>query len=92
VLALSLIRHWSYNGFVKHCAKAADFYHQKRDAFSAAAERRLQGKATWQVPTAGMFFWLTLRLPPGMDSFELLGKKRGRDRNPRIPGMASLPN
>lgn len=75
-----------------HCDKAAKVYRRKRDAFAAAAERHLEGKATWEVPTAGMFFWLTLLLPPGKDSFDVLSKK-GLDYGIlAIPGMAFLPN
>ncbi len=92
VLALTLFRHWGYTGFIEHCAKAADFYRRKRDAFAAAAERHLQGRATWEVPTAGMFFWLKLLLPAGKDSFELLSKKGIENRILAIPGMAFLPN
>ena len=92
ILALSLFRHWGYTGFMEHCAKAADFYRQKRDAFAAAAERHLKGRATWDVPTAGMFFWLKLVLPAGKDSFELLSTKGIENRILAIPGMAFLPN
>jgi len=92
VLALTLFRHWGYTGFVKHCAKAAEFYRVKRDAFAAAAERHLKGRATWEVPTAGMFFWFKLLLPSGTDSFELLSKKGIENRILAIPGMAFLPN
>lgn len=75
-----------------HCAKAAEFYRAKRDAFAAAAERHLRGRATWEVPTAGMFFWIKLLLPAGADSFELLSKKGIDNRILAIPGMAFLPN
>ncbi|KAL2123583.1 hypothetical protein VTJ04DRAFT_4038 [Mycothermus thermophilus] len=92
VLALALFRHWGYSGFLEHCAKAADFYRAKRDAFAAAAEKYLQGRATWEAPAAGMFFWLKLILPPGYDSFELLSKKGIEQRILAIPGMAFLPN
>jgi tryptophan aminotransferase len=92
VLALTLFRHWGYTGFVEHCAKAADFYRKKRDAFAAAAERHLYGRATWDIPTAGMFFWLKLLLPPGKDSFDLLSRKGIEARILAIPGMAFLPN
>lgn len=87
-----MLRHWGHTGFLKHCARAAEFYRHKRDAFAAAAERHLEGKVTWDVPTAGMFFWLTLRLPTGMDSFELLSSK-GREKGIlAIPGVAFMPN
>lgn len=92
MLALTLFRHWGYTGFVEHCAEAAEFYRRKRDAFAAAAERHLHGRATWDVPTAGMFFWLKLLLPPGKDSFEMLSKKGIENRILAIPGMAFLPN
>ncbi|KAK4041315.1 aminotransferase [Parachaetomium inaequale] len=92
VLALTLFRHWGYTGFVEHCARAAEFYRGQRDAFAAAAERHLRGRATWEVPTAGMFFWIRLLLPPGSDSFELLSKKGIDNRILAIPGMAFLPN
>ena len=39
-----------------------------------------------------MFFWLTLLLPPGKDSFEVLSKKGIENRILAIPGMAFLPN
>jgi tryptophan aminotransferase len=39
-----------------------------------------------------MFFWLTLRLPPSRDSFELLSN-RGREIGIlAIPGIAFMPN
>ncbi|KAL2270583.1 hypothetical protein VTJ83DRAFT_2767 [Remersonia thermophila] len=92
VLALSLFRNWGYQGFLEHCTKAADFYRRKRDVFAAAAERHLRGRATWEAPSAGMFFWLKLILPPGHDSFDLLSKKGIEQRILAIPGMAFLPN
>ncbi|KLJ09634.1 hypothetical protein EMPG_14960 [Blastomyces silverae] len=91
-LALALFRHWGYPGFLKHCAKAANTYRQKRDAFAAAAERHLKGRATWDIPTAGMFFWLTLRLPPCTDSFDLLSTKGMENGVLAIPGVAFMPN
>lgn len=92
LLALTLFQHWGYSGFIKHCAKAAEVYRHKRDTFAAAAERHLRGKATWEIPTAGMFFWLNLMLPPGTDSFAVLSKKGIDNRILAIPGMAFLPN
>ncbi|OJD14341.1 hypothetical protein AJ78_05306 [Emergomyces pasteurianus Ep9510] len=92
-LALSLFRHWGFAGFLNHCASAANTYRQKRDAFAAAAERHLKGRATWDTPTAGMFFWLTLLLPPDTDSFDLLSSTRGTENGVlAIPGVAFMPN
>ncbi|KAI0885912.1 PLP-dependent transferase [Annulohypoxylon maeteangense] len=92
ILALSLFRHWGHTGFLDHCARASDFYRRKRDVFAAAAEMHLKYRATWDLPTAGLFFWLTLTLPPGGDTFELLSKK-GMERGLlAIPGVAFMPD
>lgn len=92
LLALKLFQQWGHIGFLEHCTKAASFYRQRRDAFAAAAEKHLRGKATWDVPTAGMFFWLTLLLPPGKDSFDLISKDGVDNGILAIPGMAFMPN
>ncbi|KAI1481783.1 PLP-dependent transferase [Daldinia eschscholtzii] len=92
MLALSLFRHWGHAGFLEHCAKASDFYRQKRDTFAAAAEIHLKHRAIWDIPTAGLFFWITLRLPPGEDTFELLSKKGMEYGLLAIPGVAFMPD
>lgn len=69
-----------------------DFYRKKRDSFAAAAERHLKGRASWEIPSAGMFFWLALRLPPGVDSFELLGRQEMECGILAIPGVACMPH
>lgn len=43
------------------------------------------------VPTAGMFVWLELQLPPGDDSFELLKKQVTKNGVLAIPGSAFMP-
>ncbi|KAL4813844.1 pyridoxal phosphate-dependent transferase [Aspergillus spinulosporus] len=91
LLALSLLRHWGQAGFLKHCAEAAEVYRHRRDVFVSAAGRHLQGRATWVVPTAGMFVWLELKLPPGMDSFELLRTQGMKNGVLAIPGVAFMP-
>jgi len=60
--------------------------------FVAAAERHLRGKATWEVPTAGMFLWINLLLPPGQDSFEVLNKSAIAAGVIAVPGMAFMPS
>jgi tryptophan aminotransferase len=92
VLALALLRHWGHEGFLTHTSKASDFYRRKRDVFVAAAERHLRGKATWEVPTAGMFLWINLLLPPGQDSFEVLNKSAIAAGVIAVPGMAFMPS
>ncbi|KAL4990755.1 pyridoxal phosphate-dependent transferase [Aspergillus falconensis] len=91
LIAFSLLRHWGHPGFLAHCAGAAEVYRRRRDVFVAAAERHLQGRATWVAPTAGMFVWLELKLPPGEDSFERLRKQGMKDGVLAIPGVAFMP-
>ena len=45
-------------------------FHEKRDVFLAALERRLGGRATWTRPAGGMF--LLLRLTSGQSATSLL--------------------
>ncbi|KAI1205182.1 PLP-dependent transferase [Annulohypoxylon truncatum] len=92
ILALSLFQHWGRTGFLEHCARASEFYRRKRDVFAAAAEVHLKYRATWDVPSAGLFFWFTLRLPPGEDTFELLSKKGMESGLLAIPGVAFMPD
>lgn len=89
---LALLRHWGHEGFLTHATKASDFYRRKRDIFVAAAERHLKEKATWEVPTAGMFLWINLLLPPGRDSFEVVSKFAIAAGVIAVPGMAFMPS
>jgi len=89
---LALLRHCGYGGFLKHTAKASDFYRRRRDVFVAAAQRHLLGKATWEVPTAGMFLWINLLLPSGQDSLEVLTKSAIAAGVIAVPGIAFMPS
>ncbi|KAL5341526.1 pyridoxal phosphate-dependent transferase [Aspergillus crustosus] len=91
LLALSILRHWGHTGFLKHCRTAAQVYRRRRDVFITAAERHLQGKATWVVPTAGMFIWMELQLPLGRDSFSLFERQDRKNGIFAIPGAAFMP-
>jgi 2-aminoadipate transaminase len=53
-------------------AQLRNAYHEKRDAFLRALERRLAGRATWTRPAGGMF--LLFRLPAGQSATALLSK------------------
>lgn len=92
LLALALLRQWGHSGFLAHCERAAAIYRRRRDIFIAAAERHLKGKASWSVPSAGMFVYLNLRLAPGRDSFELMVKESLEIGVLAIPGVAFVPN
>lgn len=88
----ALLRTWGVSGFLQHCHEAASFYKKKRDTFNRALERHLAGKGSWEVPTAGMFFWLTLWLPQGVDTMQLLRTKGVEAGVLAIPGVAFMPN
>jgi tryptophan aminotransferase len=70
--------------------------------FLAAAERHLTGKAAWEVPTAGMFLWIKLLLPPpaqgnsggegGGDSFEAIRRYARAARVIAVPGTGFMPS
>lgn len=60
MLALKLLQHWSYDKFLDHALKVSNFYKRQRNLFQYYAERYLSGLATWNLPTAGMFFWIKL--------------------------------
>jgi tryptophan aminotransferase len=91
-LATKLLRHWGQAGFLAHCAKVAHFYKQRRDAFIAALERNLIGKATWTLPAAGMFIWVNLCVPPAFDSFDIMTRLAQHHGILAIPGVEFMPD
>ncbi|KAL5923808.1 hypothetical protein ACKVV1_011443 [Pyricularia oryzae] len=89
VLALALFRHWGHDGFLAHGQAVAALYRRRRDVFCAAARRHLDALAIWHVPAAGMFVWMKLRLPRGLqDSFELMERGALQNRVLALPGAA----
>lgn len=92
VIVHCLLRNWGQDGFLAHAARVAIFYQHRRDLFLAAAAKYLEGKATWSVPSAGMFLWIHLRLPPGDDSFRLMTDKALAIKILAIPGVDFMPN
>jgi 2-aminoadipate transaminase len=61
------------NGFLsEHVPTIRARYKAQRDAMRAALEAHMPGGCHWNVPTGGMFFWLTL--PAGTDATALLPK------------------
>lgn len=53
-----MLSSWGYDGFQAHTDRVAEFYRQKRDTFERAMQRHMKGLAEWDLPEAGMFFWL----------------------------------
>jgi DNA-binding transcriptional MocR family regulator len=53
-------------------ARIAETYRSKRDLFDEALKRHLGLMAEWQLPTGGMFFWVTLA--PHIDVDQLFAR------------------
>jgi DNA-binding transcriptional MocR family regulator len=81
-------RYVTQGDLAAHVAALRAAYGAKRDAFLAALESRLAGRATWTRPAGGMF--LLLRLPAGQDATRLL--PAALDRGVAfVPGAAFFP-
>ena len=61
------------NGFLRdHVPQIRSLYKARRDAMQSALKRHMPAGCEWDVPSGGMFFWLTL--PKGVDAAALLPK------------------
>ena len=69
-MLLELLRKWGHDGYLKHCEWVGQHYAKKRDLCIELAKKHLDGLATWQTPTGGMFLWMEFT---GLeDSFSLV--------------------
>ncbi|PWN22878.1 PLP-dependent transferase [Microstroma glucosiphilum] len=103
-VVLSILEHWGLHGFLQHCDRVATFYKERRDVFEGTAQRIIGtngGKQTaiakWVTPTAGMFLWLKLRLPPSTegaddegDSYPVIFEKAKKAGVLAVPGVAFM--
>jgi tryptophan aminotransferase len=88
-----LLSNWGYDTFFAHTHLVADFYRQKRDVFAKALDVHLKGLAEWNMPEAGMFFWIKLYLPtssqaPEGDSEKVILEKALAAGVLALPGKA----
>ncbi|KAI8975669.1 pyridoxal phosphate-dependent transferase [Mycotypha africana] len=91
VMAYQLLAHWGHEGFFHHVKNVAAFYRQKRDDFVECLDRHMKGRATWAVPSAGMFFWV--RLLGGInDSEDLIMNKALKQKVLGLPGVKFMPH
>lgn len=89
MLALKLLDHMGVDGFRQHADQVALFYLKRRDVFMNCANKHLEGLATWNNPTAGMFVWL--KLLGVEDTTELILKKALDAKILLVPGGAFSP-
>lgn len=59
-------------------------YRDRRDIFCGLCEKYLTGKATWTVPTAGMFVWF--RVPKVKDTTDMIKNKAVDKKVLLVPG------
>ncbi|KAJ1037054.1 hypothetical protein NDA11_007411 [Ustilago hordei] len=100
-IAYALLSKWGIDGFLKHADNVAKFYQDRLEKFESSAKTILQSLpsiATWITPTAGMFLWIKLRLPPTNgsegdegDSFDLISNKAKAAGVLALPGVAFKP-
>lgn len=105
-IVLALLEEWGQTGLLRHCDRVATFYRQRRDNYEAKARAILgpqadgrKAVAVWITPTAGMFLWLKLILPPvelpggqDGDSLGLISIKAREKGILAVPGIAFIPN
>ncbi|SAM83419.1 related to aromatic amino acid aminotransferase I [Ustilago bromivora] len=100
-IAYALLSKCGIDGFLKHADNVAKFYQDRLEKFESSAKTILQSLpsvATWVTPTAGMFLWIKLRLPPTNgsegdegDSFDLISNKAKAAGVLALPGVAFKP-
>jgi 2-aminoadipate transaminase len=74
------------NHLSNHLLSIRRDYRERRDCMLHALEKHLSGVAEWATPTSGVFIWL--RLPPGVNTVELLKIAVEREGVAFIPGKA----
>ncbi|KAG8756584.1 hypothetical protein FRC14_002926 [Serendipita sp. 396] len=89
-IAFALLNSWGYDTFFAHTRLVSEFYRKKREVFTLALDRHLQGLAEWTIPEAGMFFWIKLHLPPSNESAEGDSESLIRDKALEA-GVLALP-
>ncbi|EJD07066.1 PLP-dependent transferase [Fomitiporia mediterranea MF3/22] len=99
VIALTIFKHFGYDGFKLHTENVSEFYRQRRDVFEAAMHRQLDGLVEWSTPEAGMFFWFKLLLndPSNStkviddDSEEIIRSRAYENGVLALPGTSFMP-
>ncbi|TKY84609.1 hypothetical protein EX895_006511 [Sporisorium graminicola] len=98
-IAYALLSKWGIDGFLRHADNVARFYQDRLERFESSARSILTSSpsiASWVRPTAGMFLWIKLKLPPSPssaegDSFDLISDKAKSAGVLALPGVAFKP-
>ncbi|CAL7950900.1 unnamed protein product [Xylocopa violacea] len=86
MLLLKFLDTWGLEGKQQHFNDVQNFYRERRDIMLSIIEKHLTGLAEWNVPKAGMFFWI--RIKKMKDVMELASKKCTSQKIFLIPGHA----
>ncbi|KAJ7574349.1 PLP-dependent transferase [Mycena floridula] len=62
IIAYKMLESWSYEGLEAHTRAVSAIYRRKRNLFNDCLKKHLSGLAEWNLPQAGMFFWIKLHL------------------------------
>lgn len=54
MVCLALLKHWTLDGFLKHCATVADFYRARGDRMLQAVNKHLKSHVEYHPPSAGL--------------------------------------
>ncbi|KAJ3311111.1 hypothetical protein HDV04_004425 [Boothiomyces sp. JEL0838] len=85
----TIIKSWGIEGFIQHTKRITQYYKKRRDILQSALEKHLTGLASWNIPDAGLFFWIKLNNVP--DTFDLINKKAVDSKVVLLPGVEFLP-
>ncbi|XP_069797445.1 kynurenine/alpha-aminoadipate aminotransferase, mitochondrial [Narcine bancroftii] len=88
LMVFNLLQQWGQSGFLEHVDRVIDFYRKQKDAMQLSAERWLKDLVDWNVPSAGMFYWMKLK---GIsDSHQLITEKALQKEVLLVPGQAFM--
>eukprot|EP00298_Acanthocystis_sp_HF-20_P016618 c21531_g1_i2.p1 GENE.c21531_g1_i2~~c21531_g1_i2.p1 ORF type:complete len:434 (-),score=175.19 c21531_g1_i2:9-1310(-) len=90
IITFKLLNHWGEVGFHEHVNQVKQFYKEKRDFMNKLAEKYLSEYATWDIPSAGMFFYI--KCTSIKDTKQLIKLKAVQKKVLFVPGNAFCVN
>ncbi|XP_023930181.1 kynurenine/alpha-aminoadipate aminotransferase, mitochondrial-like [Lingula anatina] len=90
VALLMALKAWGQDGFQEHVKKIQSVYKEQRDAMQLSAEKWLSGLAEWELPEAGIYFWI--RIKDVQDSRKIVEEIRKHYQIGVSPGFAFSTN
>lgn len=88
LMVVELLQQWGQSGFLQHVDRVIEFYSKQRDAMQLSAERWLKGLVDWNIPSAGMFYWMKLKGIP--DTHQLISEKAVQKEVLFVPGSVFM--